>query len=412
MINCLSLRRFIERPEYIFFVLVFLVNPLFGVLVAFSYIVLKDSGHGQALETGLIVLFCVFISAFLGLINSTKVPENDLVWYLEGYYAAGSFDFFDYVNGFGINGQGVEIAFPVFNYIVYSFLGNNGAGYVFFVTFIYYFFISYSVFRFGCANKISSSVVVFSILCFSLAPNIFSTSAVILRQNIASALIVYVFIEAIFFKRYRYFFIFLVPFVHASGVFFMALLFVPGLKNKISYNNIHWYVFAVVLLFGYQYMASVLASLFPGDGLIGYVLNRASLGTSYDLPPLSVFKIVFDVLLVLISFCVTYFYHGSRFDGMGLAWFSNVLAAICLFVLSNLNYVELSVRFNFYYLGFFPFVVALVLGVLGKKTNFILALFLQFPLVLLFYSSLYDSPWAYGVKDGMFYLPIFYYFSS
>lgn len=387
---------------------IFIFNPILS-LIASYFIAINLSENSK---NSFAVLKCYFFlfSVFLGLINSTKIPENDLIWYFDGYLDAGKLDFFAYITTFGINAKGYEVGLPILNFIIYKVIGDNLPLYITIITTIYYYLISVAACRIGEKYSIHPAAIATSVLILFIAPNIFSLSAVILRQNMAAALISYVIVEKLVYGKKNYSLMAICFLIHSSSLLFIALLFLPGLKKTASKKTLPVFVTTILLLLFYQQIATLIAGFIPGDNILKYTLTRASIGTNYLLPPLRVEHIAFNLIIVGALITSVYLINPRLKKSEGIVGITNLLLLTLAFIISNLNYIELSVRFNFYFLTFTPFAFMIILSTIKTSTIKPIFITLHLPLFLLFFAGLYNSQWSYEIKSESLYLPAFYYF--
>lgn len=388
----------------------FLLNPVIGLIVTYCMVAL--SNQDSSLTRHLTKFYCIAIALFLGAVNASKVPENDLVWYFYGYLDAGKFDFLDYIYRFGINGQGRELFFPTINFFLYRLIGPNTDLYIMVVTAFYYGLINLSIYRMCRALQQPPIVAATAALVFGLAPNLFSLSALLLRQNVAFAIVVFIIIEKLFYGKNRYVLMGLAVLTHASSLFFILLCLAPGISKRISIKSFPIFLIVAGLILNYQAMATVASGLFSGDNVISYALMRASIGTNYELPPLRLDQIAFNIALVIALMGTIYVIKPEYKKSQGLVALSNIILVTLIFIVSNLDYSELSVRFNFYYLTLFPAVVAVALSTLRVSLIAHAFIFAQPVLFWIFIRGLYLSMWSYDAKAEILYWPFFLYFSG
>lgn len=392
----------------VFLASVFVVNPLLGLMA--SYLWIATSGSGGTRGYAITKFYCIALGVFLGAVNASKMPENDLVWYYEGFLDAGKFGLLEYISTFGINGQGRELAFPLFNYLIYQMVGPNTQFYILIITTLYYGLINLSIFKLCKSLNQPPLVIATAVFLFAIAPNIFSLSAVILRQNLATALIIYIIVERFTQQKNHYWLMMLAVLTHASSLFFLALCFMPGIRKRLSLKNAPLFLIIVFGILTYQYLAVIAAGFFSGNSVISYALTRASTGTTYELPPLGVVKILFNTVLLMALLLTIYKIKPSYKGHSGVVAISNIVLLTLFFIISNLNYVELSVRFNFYYLSFFPVIVAIVLSGFPQKTITPLLVSTHPAFLVIFIYGLYTSMWTYAANVEVAYWPLPFYF--
>lgn len=334
-------------PGLLYFSLFFIVNPFFAIGLLFIYLL-----FGRQNNIILSTFACFLIALFNGLVNSTKVPENDLVWYLAGYLDAGRMPFLKYIFSFGLTGTGKELGFSTFNYFLYLIAGDNTKLYIILYTFFAYSFLNLAVLKFGKSLNIPRAYVLTAVFVMAFTPFIFTMSAQLLRQFLAASVLMYILVNKLFYGKNSILLILFMIFCHSSAIFFVPYLFMPFLKKTFSVKTL----LLLCGIFGIQIIASIGASLFSSIPLLKYAFDRASKNTVFELEPLTPAKIITVVVITILPFYFIYYLKPLFKDNKGLVHFFNILAILSLFILANLSQAELSSRFNFYLWPFFPFI--------------------------------------------------------
>ncbi|MCR8667202.1 EpsG family protein [Aestuariibaculum sp. M13] len=389
----------------------FIINPLFGVLLFGIYII----GSDRSLNL-IVKLSPYLIALFIGCVNATKVPENDLVWYLSEYLRAGNMSFSEYIASFGtfnntvgILASGKEAAFAVFNYISYQFFGDNTKLYVLFYSFVAYSFLNVSIYKFGKALKIPNKYIITSIFIMAFTPYIFTMSAILLRQFLAAAILMYVLVNRLLYEKKSYVLLIVMFMVHSSAFLFVPFIFVPFFNKSLLHKNTFlYYLIILIVLFNIQNIAKVLLPIFENISTIKYILTRASEDTTFDLGQLSLAKRITSILTAVLPLILIYILKPRLKKETGIIHFFNVLLMLVIFIFANLHQSELSNRFNFYVWQFFPFVFLLYIWYF--KLNRLILLLLMIFIVLFFIYYLSAGMWTYTVGFGVYYYSLIHYF--
>jgi len=403
-----ELREHSAYPLILVLACIFIINPPAGLFAAFLYVLTSARSHDHLFRIA--SWHFVAIGIFLGAVNSTKIPENDLVWYYRGYLDAGRYSYSTYIEQFGINGQGKELFFPTFNYILYQIFGPSTKAYITIVTTIYYGSIGLATSRVARALKIHPAIAMVAMTVFAAAPNIFSLSALLLRQNIAFAIVMVVMTDRFIYGKNRYILMILAVLTHASSLFFLLIFFVPGIRQRITAKTLPVFSAITALILNYQAISALIVSAIPGDNVLTYALTRASTGTNYELNALSMTQISFNLAMLAGMFCAIYIFKPSYKNNSGVIAISNVVFITLLFVISNLEYTELSSRFNFYYLSLFPIAATIALSTVPMRIAAPVLIVSQPLLLALFVAGLYWSVWSYELKQEILYWPVFLYY--
>ncbi len=382
--------------------LLFLINPLIGSLVLCLSILFS---YNTNIKLTAIASFT--IALFIGLINSTKVPENDLVWYLSGYLDAGKMPLLDYLVNFGIMGAGKEFVFPLFNYIIYQFVGDNTKLYVIIHSLVSYGLLNFSIYKFGKALSIPQKYIITAIVVMSFTPFIFTMSAILLRQFLASSLLMYILVNKFFYKKNSYLLMVAMVLTHTSTFLFIPFLVLPFFGKPLNKKTVFYYILMIAVIFNIQPIAKAILPLVSNIPVLRYIFTRASVDTTFDLGMLSVGKIITSVLTLLIPLLLIYFFKPRLKNEGGLIHFFNVLLMLVIFILANLDQSELSNRLNFYVWQFFPFVFLLLAWTIRLDK-----IFLSIVSVLLVFFFIYyldKGEWTYNIGNDIFYNTLFHY---
>jgi hypothetical protein len=388
----------------------FIINPLFGLVFTSVYLILSIKNNDLILKsTSFLVAF------FIGCVNSTKIPENDLVWYLREYLEAGSMPFLEYLSSFGTMGNTVgilasskEVVFAIFNYVTYQFLGDNTKLYVLFYSFVAYSFLNLAVYKFGKAVKIPNKFIVTTIFIMSFTPYIFTMSGILLRQFLAASLLMYILVNKLFYEKKSYLLIICMVLIHSSAFLFVPFLFVPFFKKSLlNKNTILYYLLIILVLFNVQKIALMLLPIFDNIKVFKYIFTRASQDTTFDLGQLSFAKIITSILTVFLPLILIYYLSPRLKKEKGLIPFFNIVLVLVIFILANLHQSELSNRMNFYVWQFFPFVFLLYAWYF-KTHRFMLICIVVF-IVIFFIYYLSAGMWTYTLEFGIYYYSLLNY---
>jgi len=388
----------------------FIINPLFGLVFTSVYLIFSNKTNSSLFK-----LTPFLVAFFIGCINSTKVPENDLVWYLREYLKAGSMPFLEYLGNFGVMGNthgilsnGKEILFAIFNYVTYQFVGDNTKLYVLFYSFAAYSFLNLAIYKFGRAIKIPNRFIVTAIFIMSFTPYIFTMSGILLRQFLAAALLMYILVNKLFYNKKSYLLIICMILIHSSAFLFVPFLFFLFFKKSLlNKNTILYYLLIILVLFNVQKIALILLPIFDNITVFKYILTRASQDTTFDLGQLSFAKIITSILTVFLPLILIYYLRPRLKKENGLIHFFNILLVLVIFILANLHQSELSNRMNFYVWQFFPFVFLLYVWYF-KIHRLMLICIITF-IVIFFIYYLSAGMWTYTLELGIYYYSLFNY---
>lgn len=390
----------------------FLLNPFVGCLILLNYLfaVIKRN------NTKLYTLLAIFLAIFLGLINTTKVPENDIVWHTQYFLKSADFSLFGYLVFVG-----KDPFFYIFNYIFYYLSNGNVSLWMFTFTFLSYILFFISILKFSKKVKFSNSQILLALVLAAFFPQLFSLSAHLIRQFVASAIFIYVAIDKIFYEKNKWWLVIIGLFTHSSVFMLLPLVYLNFLgdfkRNKILN------IIILVLLLSYQLVARVLLLVVGKINiLLTYVLTRATGDTTFDLGGFQLMNFILMFVMLGIAF---YYYkndklsnpmqnnlkeHCIEFDKhhQQLRHFFSILLYLSVFILANIKQSELSNRLFFYLFFFFPFVFPLLFNykIKGSKyMNYGVSMFF----ILFFIYRLANGTWTYLPLTDLFSNSIFTY---
>ncbi len=380
-------------------ILLFLANPLLGLFILYVQILLDRKDNYFYIK-----LLCLFSAVFIGCINSTKIPENDLLMYEGLYDNAKDTPFLLYIT---MLSGGKEPLYLIINYVLYWILNGSFSLFVLVLSTIMYILLTSSVYLFGKALNLNKPVIATLIIIMCFTPYIFVLSAHLLRQFFAASILIYVLVQWAFYKKREWLLTIGMIFIHSSTVLFLPFLFFSFFQKAFSFKTIPYYIMAIIALASVQLIAQFMLDLIP-SGIFKYVLTRASKDTTFDAEVLSFSKILTTVMTAAIPLIIVYFLNKKLKENKGVILFVNLLTILTVFILMNLHQTELSLRYNFYMWIFFPFSMAFVFKIL-RHYNFQCIICSGSLLLFFFYYIFNMSEWTYQVSYNIFLYPLILY---
>lgn len=231
------------------------------------------------------------------------------------------------------------------------------------------------------------------------------------RQFMASCIFIYLIANLLssnsfkeFIKR-NWWLLILMFSIHKSSLFLVVLLLMPFLDRPIKNYKIE-YLLLVFLIIGYQLAARFLSGFVSDDSSLGSALSRASNNTTFDLGQIAATKIILILAIAFCAYLVGYKNQDQK-KYFGVRQACNIVIILVGFLLVNLKQSELSNRFYFYVLPFFP-LVCMVLIHKFKISNWLQLLVLVGVLVSwVFY--VYNGVWEYDIPGNLLITPIEFY---
>ena len=408
--NNISLQKRLNDKETLFallaFSVLFFLNPLLAIICSTVFI-FKHKGQSEALQYWLYA----FIAIYLGLINTTKVPESDLLSYKEYFDDASYMSLSAYMDLFQ-----QEQVFYFLTFVLNKVFFGNFKLYLILTTFISFFLVFVSIHKFWRTEN--KNVILFSILIFAFWFDFFFGTGFLIRQILAESIFIYFFIEKIVNHKIKWFLIPIAFFIHSSSLLLFVICFIPKLKEKIGFKNLMILIMItlIITIFGSDIIQK-LDILTQGIAGLNYpirMINSMALmdyswydgklakGIRIDYYMFFVIPIVFSVffkpketlIISILNFCIIY---------IGILEF---------FFVTNLKFMQL--RMSYYLPVFIPFVWPNFF--LNKKIfsntisrNISMFVFLSF-FMFLFANSFFAQKMHFTSKEEIFLKPVFFYF--
>lgn len=383
---------YVDYFEILLFSFLFVVNPLITIISFFILLLVRNVSYGDFS----IKLFSFLLVIFLCLVNQTKVPENDYYYHALDYKEALQYTYFEYLYAFG-----KEPLYFTYVFVLSYLTGGDYRYWSFFNTLVSYTFIFKAVFLLLENRKIRVHDYLFTIFFLAFLPQLFSLSVHIERQFLATSVMMYSVCRHVCNKKSLLYDLIAVS-IHSSLLFLFVLKRVRFMREKISKQNYAKFLLLLFAVLFYQIVAYYFSSVFNNIPFIGYIFERASKDTKYELEPLGSLEI-FLALLPILAFFINYL-KGKK-TGYNLIY--NLSIILSFFILLNIHQAELSNRFLFFLLFFLPFLY------LDLTRNIIIPVKIIFSAFLFFY-FLYKidfGTWRYVGASELFSNSLFSYFS-
>jgi|GEM_PF-1214142 len=386
----------INNYLYSFLIILFLLNPFFGVLFLINIMIFFNINKEQYY-----LLLIFLLSVFLSFVNMTKVPESDLYNHGWRFLNSGRYNLIPYLI---LNAK--EPFFFIFNYIVYYLTNGSFKVWVFSFSFISYILILKSVYLYFKKINGTKNQIILGFVIASFFPLIFSLSAHLIRQFMATAIFIYFAVSKIFNNKNYWWLVIVGVFTHSSSILLFPLVylnFLGDFKNRKLINIIFLFV-----LISYQFFAGLLYKILAGKFImLSYILERAKGDTTYDLGKFPIINIVIIIIMFIItlSFEKRYLTRVSKIESdnvellvekkehirrfFALSWF------LSAFIMLNINQSELSLRLFYYLIFFLPFFIPLILYKI-KKIETILVLVLSNSFIIYFLYKIVYGTWTYA----------------
>ncbi|WP_367279596.1 EpsG family protein [Ulvibacterium sp.] len=326
--------------HFLFSTLLFLISPVLGVLFAFLHVL-----NAREVKTQEVFFLIVLFSTLLGILNACKIPESDLEVYKLWYEDVAHYSFLDYLFYLG-----KEPLFFLYNYLMYYLTFGFFELYLILNTAICYTIMGYALLKMHKAFKLPNEYFLIGLIFLFFFPNLFTLSAHINRQFLASSLLVLFIVDFVFYSKKRIALLLSTIFIHTSSAIYVLLFFLRKL------NSNRWTIFLVSLIFIIvSYFLNQISRLFSiqsidNSNAINYGLSRIqNREGAIEFETLGILSYALCLFVVLV------------FYWLKQRWRSNnraILLYISLFILTfiTVNYfdTELASRFSFFMYFLFP----------------------------------------------------------
>lgn len=386
---------------FIFFVLLFMLNPVICIITLLTYIIIEQQYQKMLLP------FCIFGILFLCLLNTVKIPVSDQIEYNRLYESAGHCTFIKYLFIWK-----KEPVFFLINWILYHVLQGSVTLYSFVLTLLSYSLLSFSVYRFCKANKYPYEILYLTILSMFFIPYIYVLSLHIIRQFLANTLLIYILVEHIFYRRKIWISIVLsiiMCLIHSSSALFIPFLFLPFLQDRISKKNIIYYGIIFMGLLTYKSLAA--ASLHLGNNTINYIALRASYNAQVETATIPTYIIALQIITLISIFYIIYI-KKDKFSNEKVIYFMHVILFLIIFILLNYNQEIITGRYSFYLWLFYPFYIAFLFNYSNKNVLMCYGTGILLFLIFLFHIETLSKQalWVYKLPLPIYECSFFHYF--
>jgi len=362
-----------------------LISPLLGVLLSFICIY-------RFHEKKLIVLISLFYLAFfLGLINSMKLPESDLINYINTFHNSSEVNFFSFA--FYAN---KEPLFYLFTKTVNYLSFDNEYIYVISFTILGYWILFYALWRVHNYYNLKRNNFFLAIVCAFLFPNLFSLSAHLVRQFIASSFIVLFLVNKFCYDRKSVIYLIVAFLFHSTSLIFV-ICYLPFFNNKLSLKRSLFFLFFLSVFSVLQNkLLGLLTSFFYKVPLLSYLIKRATEDNLKVSEPLGS-SILLLIILIIFLFYITSKKIKLKIRNNNIFKFLYLSVFLFVFILANINNGIVALRFAFYMYFLLPLGFYFLLELTNSKLlKSIIQLILIFVFVFWFVFKLNNGIWTYN----------------
>lgn len=369
---------------------VFVVSPLIGI--AWGAIHAWSNRVTNFKDT---FVLAILGAAYLGLINTTKIPDSDLAVYLDWYALAQDLNLIEYLGLFTR-----EPLYYAWMYLVSKVSNGNEAAFTFFSTVVTYTLILHNVARISRHFALSNRVTVLLLVTFIFFGPLFSLSAHLMRQFFAAALVLTFYTAWIVTGKRQWWILIGALFVHYSAVLFILF---AAIKMPRKFRPALSLVLMTVLLAVVFVFVRKVSSAMVNMPLFGMIFSRIASDEGHDIGHLSISALAFvaSIAGLAVSNLKSRLMSSSE-SVLSVNITVILLAIIVLFANASDATVEIAKRFYFY--QYFLFALALASSTLTSRYR---AILIVMPLIAAphFFLNIEMGAWQYTNLARLAFLP-------
>lgn len=339
------------------------------------------------------------LSLFIGLINTLKIPINDLAVYIEIFNEAENTPFIEYI--FSLK---KEPFFMVLTFLLYHITVGNQHAYLILITALSYNFIFLSIWKVHKYLKMNNHALMIAIVSASFFPNLLLLSGHLVRQFLANSILLFIVIDLLIHKRKNIVLFISSVLIHSTS-FFGILLYLPVKFKVDNIFKVIKVVTIIVLTFLTAYNFSFILSIwFSNIPVLSYVSSRlANAGNSWETEPLGVTSILLLTINLTISllFLIKNRQHRTFMNSI-----IGINVILFGFVIASYNFTEIALRFSMMSYFVFPFTIYFLVSLFKcNRENIVLV---SISSILLFFGwttyKLFYGEWTYVQMNRLIFL--------
>lgn len=390
------------------FLLLFLLNPLVGIVSYAMYCWKKETKSADLLILGL------FMSSYLGLLNTTKEMAGDIIAYKDYFFSVPNFkNILTFLLSFG-----KEPLYYGYTYVSYYIFGGSWKLFIFSITVINYMLLSYGIVTTAKVIKADARNTITTLFFMFLFFQEFASSGHMIRQCLAQSIVI-VFFVLWFIKGKKSWWIALAALAtHTSSLPVLAVGLIPIIKKRLSLKQALWLVGCIILFAGLFYYLSPMLQNIPYFGYAVGRFNNLNLGADgwqEQIGLTGAMQVLLGVNVFLIGYIYKVIYKAKEdVDStvQHIIPYVNISAILTIFVIvcNMIGAYYLLMRYFFYLYAFQNVLLLLTLHHSKARLKYIFQV--QSVVLLFVYFGYYLSNGFYSylpISDALLYpVPIYF----
>ena len=275
----------------------FFFQPVIAIVALIVFYLLLE-------RSSLLLLFVLvaMLSIYLGLLNLVKLPESDMVVYLQWLLLAREQGLIEFM---AISPK--EPGYCLYMYLLANVPWSGDGLFIFASTILPYAIILTALVRLGCRLNLPPHVIVGALILIAFFPALFNNSAHLMRQFLAGAFIAWFYIEDILGNKSRWWILLLAISFHTTALVFLPLAVAGSIRKYppgilLSIGLLCLSSIFILLKFAKPFMTSI--------PYLGDIFQRAISGVYFDHEPLGIAPLL--LLFAVFSFSLHKLFVGIR----------------------------------------------------------------------------------------------------
>ena len=388
-------------------IIIFFSIPLFVIQPFFLFFFVFLYGLYVKGITRKFLYFFVFLgSFFLSMINISKLPESDLLNYIEAFETAKDIT----LNEFLI----INTREPLYYFLLYvssHFLNFNETLFVFLSTLLPYLIFFSALIKLSDFLELDANLTIALITCLIFFPQLFSISGHLLRQFAASSLVIYLLVSLQISGKRKPIYALSAFFIHFSSIIIICLSYIK--KTKMFTNSLLYFLYLLFFIISIQILIAISAFL-EEIPVFGIIFGRINNLEGAKLESFNLLNYIFIALLLFMAIFNLYF---EKKKNLHDSWVINnigISISAMVFIFSLIPELsELAIRI-FFYLYFLISIILFYFITYIKKYKFVREAMqiLAMLMMIAFFYSLEYGVWTYAPLIEILSMPSWRFFYS